>query len=212
MSFRGWRRRKHPYAISVVLVVVLGVGSGIAFIHGLNTRLNPILMDLALTQTSNRITAAVDQAVSAQSVSYSDLVTFERSTSGDIVAMTSNMARANALRAQLLDVALTALDGLETTKIGIPLGTIFDIDIFSGLGPDIDIRVLYTGTASAEFENQFFSAGINQTCHQIVFKVDAELVVLLPGRQYRSTVSTEVCVAETIIVGKVPETYLQLGM
>ena len=88
--------------------------------------------------------------------------------------------------------------------------TIFDWDVFSGLGPDIHVRILYTGTAKAEFENSFTTAGLNQTCHQIIFKIDADISVLLPGQQLNSTVSTGVCVAETIIVGKVPETYLQI--
>lgn len=206
-----WRKRVNPYIFWCVITMLVGVGLAVAFIANLNARLRPILLELALTQTSNCITEAINQAVADQAVAYSDLISFEYSSGGDIVAMVSNMSHANTLRSELLNAALTALDGLETLKMGIPLGTIFDIDLFSGLGPNVDVRILYTGTASAQFENSFFDAGINQTCHQIFFTVDANLTVLLPGQQYNTNVSTKVCVAETVIIGKIPETYLRIG-
>lgn len=194
-----------------VLPVVLGVGAAVLFIHMINIRLGPILLELARAQTANHITTVVDTAVAEQSLSYSDLVTLERTESGDIVALTSNMAQANTLRAHLLDQALKALNGVEALELEVPLGTVFDWDIFSGRGPGIDARVVYTGAAMAEFENEFSSAGINQTCHRIVFLINADISVLLPGQQFSTTVTTRVCVAETVIVGKVPETYLQIN-
>lgn len=176
----------------------------------MNARLRPVLLELALAQTSNQLTAVIDRAVAQQAVSYGDLVTLERAENGEIAALTSNMAQANLLRAQLLDAALGALDGLGELELSIPLGTILGWDLLSGRGPGIKVKSLYTGTASAEFENQFSTAGINQTCHQIYFQLHADITVLLPGRQYRTQVTSRVCIAETVIVGKVPETYLRL--
>ncbi len=211
MDLGRWRRKTdHLGGLWVLLTAFAGIGLALILIFQLNARLRPILLELARAQVSNCITAAIDEAVAAQAVSYRDLVTLERAENGDIVALTSNMAQMNVLRAQLLDTALTALNGLETMEMEIPLGTILDWDLFSGVGPDVNVRVLYTGTASAEFDNVFSTAGINQTCHQIFFRIDADIAVLLPGRQCRTTVSTRVCVAETVIVGKVPETYLQV--
>jgi len=206
-----WRRKVDFRIAGMIVSSFAGIALAVLFIAQLNERIRPILFELAISQTSNCITAAIDNAVSEQSISYNDLVSLERSAGGDIVALTSNMARANILRAQLLETALNALEGLETMEFSVPLGTIYDWDLLSGRGPDIGVRVLYTGTASAEFENSFSSAGINQTCHQIVFRVKADISVLLPGRQEKTTVDTKVCVAETIIVGKVPETYLHLA-
>lgn len=206
-----WRRKVDFRIAGTILPVLAGIVLAILFISQLNDRLRPILFELAVSQTSNCITAAIDSAVSEQAISYNDLVSLERSSGGDIVALTSNMAHANILRAQLLETSLEALKGLETMEFSVPLGTIYDWDLLSGRGPDIGVRVLYTGTASAEFENSFSSAGINQTCHQIVFHINADVSVLLPGRQEKTTVDTRVCVAETIIVGKVPETYLNLS-
>lgn len=206
-----WRKRLDSRIIGSLLSVSVGIVLAILFVSQLNERLRPILFELAVSQTSNHITAAIDHAVSEQSIRYNDLVSLERSASGDIVALTSNMAQANILRSQLLEISLDALEGLKTKEFEIPLGTIYDLDLLSGRGPSVGVRVLYMGTASAEFENSFSSSGINQTCHQIIFHIKADISVLLPGRQEKTTIDTRVCVAETIIVGKVPETFLQLA-
>ncbi len=207
-----WRGRWNGSGgLWLVLSVVLGAGCALLLIHQINVRLGPVLVELARTQTTNHITSIIDTMVAEQALAYTDLITLERSENGDIVALSSNMARANALRAQLLEQALQVLDGVETIHMEVPLGTLFDWDLLSGVGPGVDARVVYTGTASAEFENEFTSAGINQTCHRIFFRIKADIAVLLPGQQLQTTVSTRVCVAETIIVGKVPETYLQIS-
>lgn len=200
----------YPARVRAVLTPLAGIGLALLLILQLNARLRPVLLELALDQTSNRLTAVIDRAVAQQAISYGDLVTLKRAEDGGIAALTSNMAQANALRAQLLDAALAALDGLGELEISIPLGTILGWDLLSGRGPGIKVKTLYTGTASAEFENQFSTAGINQTCHQIFFQIHADITVLLPGRQCRTQVTSRVCIAETVIVGKVPETYLHL--
>lgn len=200
----------YPARVRAVLTPLAGIGLALLLILQLNARLRPVLLELALAQTSNRLTAVIDRAVAQQAISYGDLITLERAEDGGIAALTSNMAQANVLRAQLLDAALAALDALGELEISIPLGTILGWDLLSGRGPSIKVKVLYTGTASAELENQFSTAGINQTCHQIFFQIHADITVLLPGRQCRTQVTSRVCVAETVIVGNVPETFLYL--
>lgn len=199
-----------PARVWAVLMPLAGIGLALLLILQLNARLRPVLLELALAQTANQLTAVIDRAVASQAVSYGELVTLERAENGEIAALSSNMARANVLRAELLDAALDALSGLGELEMSIPLGTILGFDLFSGRGPCVKVKSLYTGTASAEFENQFSSAGINQTCHQIFFQIHADITVLLPGRQHKTQVTGEVCIAETVIVGKVPETYLYL--
>lgn len=210
MSFRRWKNKYSFNGFGLILTAVAGVGAALLVVSRLDARLHPILTESARTQVSNYITSAIDNAVSEQAIRYSDLVTLERTEAGDIVALTSNMAQANVLRAQLLETTLSALNGLKDMDFEVPLGTVYDWDILSGRGPTVKLRVLYTGTATAEFENSFSDAGINQTCHQIRFRINTDISILLPGRQYRTNVETSVCVAETIIVGKVPETYLNI--
>ena len=63
------------------------------------------------------------------------------------------------------------------------------------------------GSSSSEFRNQFETAGINQTRHQIILQIDVTISILLPGFTTATNVSSAVTVAETVIVGSVPESY-----
>ena len=69
------------------------------------------------------------------------------------------------------------------------------------------MRVLSVGTPSAAFENTLTDAGINQTKHQIVLHVEVVVSILMPGYTTSTTVESSLAVAETVIVGSVPETY-----
>ena len=63
------------------------------------------------------------------------------------------------------------------------------------------------GSSEANFRNAFTSAGINQTKHQIILTVDVSVSILLPGFRTATKVSNSFIVAETVIVGTVPDTY-----
>ena len=63
------------------------------------------------------------------------------------------------------------------------------------------------GSTTAHLRNAFTSAGINQTKHQILLDVTVQMSILLPGFRTSTQVSNEITVAETIIIGSVPDTY-----
>ena len=96
---------------------------------------------------------------------------------------------------------------VSARELSIPIGTLTGSALLAGRGPRISVRMESVGSSSARFENRFDSAGINQTNHQIALEVDVSVSILLPGFTTATTVSTAVTVAETVIVGSVPETY-----
>ena len=207
---RRWSRGPDPRWISVVLAGALLAG----FFSVVNARIRPILTAMAVTQISNAVTAAINDAIAdgitSEHVSYSDMVLVETDANGRATVLTSNLEQANLLRSELLSLVLEAVSQLSMEDFSIPVGNLTDIDLFSGRGPAITIQVLSTGAASASFEHEFTSAGVNQTLHQIMLDVDVTVQILLPGQTMELPVSTQVCVAETVIVGEVPGTYLQL--
>ena len=216
MRFRIWRRSRRwrwspdPRWISILLAA----GLLIVFFAAVNSRIRPILTAMAITQTSNAVTEAVNDAVAEgiaeEHISYDDMVTVETDTNGRATVLTSNLEQANLLRVELLTRVLDAVSALAEEDFSIPLGNLTDVDLFSGRGPDIHLRVLSTGAASASFSHSFTDAGVNQTLHQILLDVSVTVQILLPGQTLELPVSTQLCVAETIIVGEVPGTYLQL--
>jgi len=189
---------------SVLLLVVLGI---------ISRRIRPVLSAVANVEVGNAVTSAINRAVfeslSEEHISYRDMIEMKTDNNGRIAVLTSNLEQINRLRAKLLSTALDAVSGLSSKEFSIPLGNLTEIDILSGRGPQVDVRVMSTGTASADFSHQFLEAGVNQTLHQILLDIVVCVQILLPGETMELPVSTQICIAETIIVGEVPDTYLE---
>lgn len=231
MAVRPWRRefyrRLHCQAVRPVrqaegfqvppLLVTLGVGLLTAFllISLAERKLQPVLTAAAQAQTRNKMTAVLEQAVmddlAGREVGYGDLVTIQRDESGTITALTTDMAKLNLLRGELISAALEAVDGVDISELEIPLGSLFDSEILWARGPSIQVRTLSVGTVSAEFDSRFSSAGVNQTQHRVWLDLSVPITLLLPVGAVEVPVDTRLCIAETVIVGQVPDTYLQVG-
>ena len=180
--------------------------------------LKPILTSLATARVSNTVngivSAAVNETIYSGDVDYDRLISFEKDNEGKITAVKSNMAEFNRLQSEILVDILEKLSEVSTRDISIPIGTLTGSPLLAGRGPLIRVRMQSVGSSSARFENAFTSAGINQTKHQIYLVVDVYVSILLPGFSTVTKVSSSYAVAETVIVGSVPEnyTYFSNGM
>ena len=175
------------------------------------TRIDPLVSELARAEVadlaSDLITQAINDQISSGNVQYQALVTLERDYSGNITALTANMQEMNRLKTQLLSTMDASAQSLAREKISVPLGNITGIQLLSGRGPDIPIKVIAISSSDAVFRGEFEDAGINQTIHRIMMDVSLELVILLPNGTESERVTTDVCVAETVLLGDVPGSY-----
>ena len=105
---------------------------------------------------------------------------------------------------------VSRVENLDTRSLGVPLGALTGMDLFAGAGPDLPVQVLSVASAEGNYRNDFTGAGINQTLHRVMLDLTITAEILLPGGVVETSVSTPVCVAETIIIGQVPQTYLEL--
>ena len=173
--------------------------------------MKPVVVDLATARTSNAVNrivvAAVNDAVDGGRIDYEQLVDFDKDAEGHVTALRSNMAAFNRLQASIADDILQRMAEVSSTDLAIPIGTLTGSPLLAGRGPCLRVRMQSVGTATARFDNQFSSAGINQTRHRIILDVDVHVSILLPGLTTYTKVSNEISVAETVIVGGVPETY-----
>ena len=173
--------------------------------------MKPVVVDLATARTSNAVNrivvAAVNDAVDSGRIDYEQLVDFDKDAEGHVTALRSNMAAFNRLQASIADDILQRMAEVSSTDLAIPIGTLTGSPLLAGRGPCLRVRMQSVGTATARFDNQFSSAGINQTRHRIILDVDVHVSILLPGLTTYTKVSNEISVAETFIVGGVPVTY-----
>ena len=183
----------------------------LAAVVSLLWHLKPVMTSMATARVSNLVnrivSAAVNEAVENGSIDYQNFVIFEKDETGHITALRSNVAEVNRMQGQTTDEILHRLSEVATSELEIPLGTLTGSALLAGRGPSLFVRMQAVGSASAAFRNQFTAAGINQTRHQIFLDVDVYMSILLPGMKTSTRVSNEIAVAETVIVGGVPDTY-----
>ena len=201
-------RARRARAVCVLLAVVLTTVMVIVLSH-----LRTLLGDLAITRVSNTVNrlvvSAVSDAIESGEIQYDKLITLQKDNEGRITALQSNIAEFNRLQSAITEDVLHRLGEMADTQLSIPLGTLTGSALLAGHGPRLTVNMQSTGSCSAHFENAFSDAGINQTTHSILLYVDVSVAILLPGFSTRTQVCSSFSVAETVIVGAVPDTYTQ---
>lgn len=218
MSAGPWRlkleRRLRRGLPLWVLTWLVAAGVMLCAVRVTERALRPVLAAAARYQVRSQVTAAVEQwaarDLQERGVDYSDFVTITRNEAGEITALSADMAQLNLLRAELSAHLLERLEDSQL-ELTVPVGSLLPLEPTWARGPELHLRALALGTASAEFESEFTSAGINQTRHRLWLELSVPVTVLLPGGGEELTVDSRLCVAETVIVGQVPQTWFQTG-
>ena len=161
--------------------------------------------------TSDLINDAIDRQIAGGDIQYDRIVYFEKDLNGRITALKTNMIEVNRLKTAILNLINDEILALDTSDLGIPIGSLIFPELISGRGPEIPVEILSIRNSDASFSSEFSEAGINQTLQQLNMHVSVDVAVLVLGKTNYFTVESQVVVAETIIVGQVPDTYLQTG-
>ena len=169
--------------------------------------------DMALSDASDLVTMTVNdtvrQKLAGGDYGYDYFVTLEKDNNGNIAAITSDMARINAFSTEVLSdvVRVSEVGALD---IRIPIGTLLGTNLTLGRGPAIPVRVTMLTSSRAGFRNELVSSGINQTKHQMILEVTVDIDIVIPWKTLSTQVVCQTLIAETVIVGQVPETYMNL--
>ena len=190
----------------LILLVALGL---------LRSRLYPVLRSLAETQVKNTasdlINDAIAEQIAAGNIRYDRIVYFEKDLNGRITALKTNIGEINRLKTDVLNIINDEILTSDESGLGVALGSLFLPEFLSGKGPKLPVKILVIRNSEADFYSDFSEAGINQTLHKLNMEVFLDVTVLVLGSTTEFTISSHMVVAETVIVGDVPETYLQTG-
>ena len=205
---RAWLRRLLGRALIILLILAVG------FIV-LRGKYRDVVRELAQTQVKNSTSDLTNDAIAKQiangNIAYDRLVFFEKDLDGRITALKTNMSEVNRLKTDVLNIINDEILALDASSIGIPLGSLFLPELLSGKGPAIPVHILSIRNSDAAFVSHFEQAGINQTLHKLTMVVSIDVSVLALAETTSFTMESEVVVAETVIVGDVPQTFLQTG-
>lgn len=161
--------------------------------------------------TSDLINDSIAKQIDSGNIQYDRIVYFEKDLNGRITALKTNIGEVNRLKTDTLNMINDEILALDTSDLGVPLGSLFLPEFLSGRGPQIAVQILSIRNSDAAFTSNFTQAGINQTLHQLNMNVSVDVSVLVLGKATEFTVNSQVVVAETIIVGDVPDTFFQTG-
>lgn len=210
--FRGlWLRRGKERAGSrILLPLALGLLLAFLLIRWFDSSLRPQLITIAEAQLKNHLIQAanrsVTQSLAEESISYSDMVTLQ--TAQGVSTLVTDTASLNRLRSVVLDDVIGQLEALDSHSLSVPLGALTGIDLLSAIGPKLPVKIVSVASADGLYRNDFIDAGINQTLHRIMLDISVDAGLLLPGGVVKLTVTAPICISETVIIGQVPQTFL----
>lgn len=204
---RGYRRFLR-WVIFLLVLIIIGF---IIFRFKYRSAISGLAETQVRNATSDLINDAIDKQIESANIQYDRIVYFEKDLSGRITALKTNMSEVNRLKTDILNIINDEILALDTSDLGIPIGSLILPEFVAGRGPEIPVRILSLRNSDASFSSSFSEAGINQTLQQLNMEVSVDVAVLVLGQTNYFTVSSQVVVAETIIVGQVPETFLQTG-
>ncbi len=171
-----------------------------------------ILVSVAEASMRSITTVAVNDAIYytlSDKVRYEDLVSVERDGAGNILAIASNAFQINRIARDAAYMSQQNLSKMSESGVDVPLGAFTGIEAWAGFGPKINMKILPISNVACSFASVFEDAGINQTKHSIYLEIVADISIIMPTRTRNFASLTEVLICESVLVGKVPDTYLQ---
>lgn len=199
----GLKRKRFVFFKFFVLLIFVVVCLVI-----IDTTLRPQIRSIASVKACALIEQAVNDAVLSvlSNGDYENLVTVEKNAEGQVTAVRTDALKINTLKAGISRATGTVLSGTQR-EVSVPLGSVTGLDILSGRGPSVKVRVSFSGYSESRINSTFTGEGINQTVHRLILTVNSSVYISLPKSDETRNLSYEVCIAETLIVGYVPQLY-----
>jgi len=215
MRYYGFVTRRNNKMLSkrkIVLFFIILTFIFALFLIYVNLLVTPLIVDTSKSQIKVYATKSMNYAVTEamnQNITYDDLVNILTNQDGKITLIEANTVKINNISNMIERITLAHLVEISRNPIEIPLGAFTGISLFSGMGPPVLIDIFPYGEVGCKFLSQFISAGINQTQHKIYVEVQTKINVVLPLKTISVTMTNEVLVCESVIIGEIPETYLK---
>lgn len=199
------KRKRLAIAISSIILLVAVVVVYIRFV------VTPVVKTVAEEKvralTVSTVNAAVTSVLEAEP-SFLDMVEYGHDANGDLNSIKINATRVNAVMQRSVQKTQNGLSDMISSGVNIPVGSVSGITFLSGKGPNLNVAVIPVGAVDARLRSEFSEIGINQTIHKIYLSLDSTIKIIIPGAGNTIKSSSEVLLVESVIIGKVPDTYL----
>lgn len=204
------KREKRSCRRLIVLIILLTLAALILLEQNLSQTFLDLSYASAYFMAVETITRAVKQVVE-NGIDYGELMETKMDGDGRVTMLQANTIRMNELASETALLAEAELNSYGNQFVAVPLGAATGIGFLSGFGPTISVKILPVGAVHTSFQSEFSSAGINQTRHKIFLTLRTTVSLIVPMGTQMVDVSSSIPVAESIIVGQVPESFVDVS-
>ncbi|MCR1949525.1 MULTISPECIES: sporulation protein YunB [unclassified Clostridium] len=202
---------KHPKLILVIIAICVLFNSILYFF---DKNILPAVLTIGEEQLKREATEIINETaldIYSNQFDYSDMIITEKDNDGNITMLRADTVKLNYLSSRLILAANDKFGKLQEMGLEVPLGYMTKNLVFYNLGPKMNIKMTQIGNITSSYESVFESAGINQTRHKIYLNVDMKMKIVVPLNSKDVEVACQIPIAETIIVGKIPNTAIELN-
>ncbi len=198
-----YRRRRRRIILPLIITFL-----AIYFYSEISRNFVDLSQEKVYSACFNLINSVISDKISE--IGTENIIEYKYDSNGSIIAVNANVVAMNILNTKIAEEITNNLSKLNNLYVKIPLGSFFSSNILAGVGPDIPIRILPLSTVHTEYNTEFTSTGINQTQHKIFIKINCTVGVLSSLSSRTQEINIEIPIAETIIIGNVPQTFFQV--
>ncbi len=174
----------------------------------INIKVRPFMVSVtrgyAENVVSNTLNALIDEIMQNEDFTFVNVI---KDSQGRVVAVTMNSADTNVFMTRISIGLKNRIADMEQVEAKIPIGNFLPYPFLAGLGPEVSVKFLVLANTAVSAREEFVSKGINQSLYTLSLHVVTDVGIYIPAMHSSVTVENEVPVAQTLIVGNVPDTY-----
>ncbi|WP_297711915.1 sporulation protein YunB [Clostridium sp.] len=207
----NFKQFKVHSSLIIVLIIIIAFNL-IIYIFG--KRILPVVLNIGEVKIKSEAIKIMNEEsvnVYSENFKYDDIINIEKDADGNITMIRSDTVKQNYLASQVVLKCDERLSELEDLGVKIPLGYLTNNVMFYNMGPKITVKMQQVGNITTSYESEFQSAGINQTRHKIYLNLTTTMRVIVPFNSKEVEVTCQIPVSDTIIVGKIPETAINMN-
>lgn len=208
---RGRNRKFRRFKILASIVCLLALAVLVYF----QSNVTRVLISISEATIRSITTVAVNDAIYYtlnDEMRYEDLVTIERDEAGDVKSITTDSLKINRIARDTAYLSQENLTKMSADGIMVPVGALTGIEALAGFGKKINIKIIPISNVECRFVSKFVDAGINQTLHSLYLEIVSDISIILPSKSTNLASTIEVLICESVIAGKIPDTYLQASV
>ena len=205
LKLKNWKNKK---ITTIILILIIAFETASLLLN----YMNPIFEQVSTYEAKKLATfVANDQTTKVmQNYNYDSMFSIEKDEEGKVSMIQMNMYRVNIIISDIAYYIQEQMKEPENSSVAIPMGNLLGIDLFSGYGPRIKMRVVLLGSVETDLRSEFISKGINQTLHRVYLQIDCPVQILSSYKTMEEKISNQFLIAENVIIGEIPSTYYNL--